>query len=136
MKSFTRGRKRRDERGAAAVEFALVMIPLFVIVLGLIQYGWYFYVAQNSSSAVGTVARKLEVGDCWTGTAAQTFAQAQAPQISALSVSPGAMPTIGTNFTVTVTANATIIGFLPEPNGGTVTKTVTARLEDDKPSSC
>jgi Flp pilus assembly protein TadG len=129
-------KRRRDQGGAAAVEFALVMIPLFVIVLGLIQYGWYFYVAQNSSSAVGTVARKLEVGDCWTGTDAQTFAKAQAPQISTLSVTPGSMPTVGTNFTVTVTANAAIIGFLPEPNGGTVTKTVTARLEDDKASSC
>jgi Flp pilus assembly protein TadG len=133
---MTRFRRRRDESGAAAVEFALVLIPLMVIVLGLIQYGWYFYVAQNSSSAVGTVARKLEVGDCWSGSAAQTFAKAQAPQINTVSVSPGSMPSIGTNFTVTVTADAAIIGFLPEPNGGAITKTVTARLEDNTPSSC
>jgi len=35
-------RVERGERGAAAVEFALVSIPAIVLVLGAIQFGWYF----------------------------------------------------------------------------------------------
>ena len=43
-----RQRRRRNEHGASAVEFALIMIPFFVLIFGLIEYGWYFYVAQNT----------------------------------------------------------------------------------------
>lgn len=131
-------RRRRDQGGAAAVEFALIMIPFFVLVLGLIEYGWYFYVAQNTSGAVSTVARKLEVGDCWTSGAALTYAQAQSAQISGLTKSPNqnTSPVPGTSFSVTVTANAKILSFIPVPNGGTITKTVSAQVEDDKVSTC
>ena len=58
---------RRDDRGASAVEFALV-VPFFVLlVFGIIQYGWYFYVAETASGAASNVTRRLAVGDCWTG---------------------------------------------------------------------
>jgi Flp pilus assembly protein TadG len=130
--------RRRDENGAAAVEFALIMIPFAVMLLGLIEYGWYFYVAQNTSGAASTVSRKLEVGDCWTGTQALTFAKNQSAQITSLSSSPalGSVPAVGTAFTVTITANAKIMSFIPVPNGGTITRTVSAQVEDDKAVSC
>ena len=51
MHWLSRALRRRTERGAATVEFALVSLPMFILILGLIQYGWYFYVAQNTSSA-------------------------------------------------------------------------------------
>jgi Flp pilus assembly protein TadG len=130
--------RRRNDDGAAAVEFALIMIPFFILIAAVIQFGWYFYVAQNSSGAVSTVARKLEVGDCWNGSDAQIFARAQAPQISGLTKSPAvsAAPSPGTTFSVTVTADANLLGFLPMPNGGIISKTVTAQVEDDQATSC
>ena len=135
---MTRFRGRRDERGASAVEFALIMIPFFVLVIGLIEYGWYFYVAQNTSGAASTVARKMEVGDCWTTGQAQTFANNQSAQVTSVVNSLGATasPAPGTAFTITVTANATLMNFLPVPNGGTITRTVAAQVEDDKATSC
>ena len=130
--------RRRDQHGAAAVEFALIMIPFCVLLFGLIEYGWYFYVAQNSSGAASTVARKLEVGDCWGSGQALNFAQRQSVQVTALATSPAvtASPTPGTAFTVTVTANGKLLSFLPVPNDGVITRTVSAQVEDDKVSSC
>jgi Flp pilus assembly protein TadG len=40
--SMTRFRRRRDEGGAAAVEFALLAPIVLLLVFGIIQYGLYF----------------------------------------------------------------------------------------------
>ena len=50
-------RRRADDRGAAAVEFALTVIPLLMIVFGVIHFG--FAMAQKASltSSVRTGAR-------------------------------------------------------------------------------
>jgi len=138
LKKLLRSR-RRDYRGAAAVEFAFVMIPFFVMIIGMIEYGRYFYVASNTSGAVSTTARKLEVGDCWASGAALTYAKNQAPQITTLTITPassGSAPAVGTSYKVVVQANAKLMSFLPLPGGGTVTRTVTANVEDTTPSSC
>lgn len=45
-------RVRRADTGAAAVEFALVAIPLFALLFGIIQYGFVFYQLQGASSVV------------------------------------------------------------------------------------
>lgn len=132
-------RGRRDQGGAAAVEFALIMIPFFVLIFGLIEYGWYFYVGQNTSGAASTVARKLEVGDCWASGQALTYVQNQSGQATSVVVNPdggGTSPDAGTSFTVTVTANAKLMDFLPVPNGGTITRVVTAQVEDNTASTC
>jgi Flp pilus assembly protein TadG len=130
--------RHRGERGAEAVEFALIMIPLLTLIMGLMQYGWYFYVAQNTSGAASTVARKLEVGDCWGSGQAKTFAKKQSAQITTLTTSPAVTtsPSPGTAFTVTVTANAKIMTFIPVPNNGTITRTVSAQVEDNVAVSC
>jgi hypothetical protein len=36
-------RRRTDERGAALVEFALISVPLFLILFGTIEFGWAFF---------------------------------------------------------------------------------------------
>ncbi len=48
---------RHDERGAAAVEFALLCIPLFLILLGTIEFGFALYAKQAVVSAAREGAR-------------------------------------------------------------------------------
>lgn len=48
---------RRDERGAAAVEFAIVLPLLLVIVFGIIDFGRYLAVRNNLAAAVREGAR-------------------------------------------------------------------------------
>lgn len=132
-------RRRRGENGAAAVEFALIMIPFFVMIFGLIEYGWYFYVGQNTSGAASTLTRKLQVGDCWASGAALTFAQNQSSQVTGVTINPastGSAPVDGSAFTVTVTANASLLNFLPLPGSGTITRTVSAEVDDNVAQSC
>jgi Flp pilus assembly protein TadG len=48
-------RKRRTERGAAAVEFALVVPLLFLLVFGMIDFGWAInrYTVLNNATREG-----------------------------------------------------------------------------------
>lgn len=38
-----RRRHRRDDRGAALVEFSLVALPLFLLLFAMIEFGWAFF---------------------------------------------------------------------------------------------
>jgi hypothetical protein len=53
--------RRRTEHGAAAVEFALVLLPLMLIVLGVLQYGLYFNDYLQARQAVRQGARTAVV---------------------------------------------------------------------------
>ncbi len=55
------GRRRSDDRGAAAVEFALVLIPLLWIVFGIISYGMMMTFRQTLSQAATEGARAAAV---------------------------------------------------------------------------
>ena len=50
-------RRHRGARGAAAVEFALVMPILFLVMFGIIQYGLYFNDSLNTRQGVREGAR-------------------------------------------------------------------------------
>jgi Flp pilus assembly protein TadG len=56
-----RGRRQRAERGQSLVEFSLILMPLFLILLGIIQFGFIFntYItmtnAARDSGRLGTV---------------------------------------------------------------------------------
>jgi Flp pilus assembly pilin Flp len=54
-------RARRGERGAAAVEFALVVPFLLLILFGIISYGFMLSVRQSISQAAGEGARAAAV---------------------------------------------------------------------------
>lgn len=56
-----RDRNRPDQRGAAAVEFALLMIPLLLIVFGIISYGVMLSFRQTVSQAATEGARAAAV---------------------------------------------------------------------------
>ena len=134
-------RARRRESGAAALEFGLIAGFVFIpLVLGIIQYGWYFYVAQTTGGATTHVARRMAVGDCWGSGEATTFI---GNEVQSTSAQPSVVFTPATNgtakigetqLTVTVTTHANILGFWPMPNGGTITRTVKTMIEDTESS--
>ena len=132
--SHSRGRR---DRGAAAVEFALVLPVLMTLLLGIIQVGWYFFVANSASSGAREAGRRIVVGDCWGSTDLLNFVKAQAPTATTASYEPADLSTdadVGDQITITVTADASIISFIPGLPS-TVEREFTARLED-KSGSC
>jgi Flp pilus assembly protein TadG len=133
----TRLRARREQRGAAALEFGLIVGTIFIpLLLGVIQYGWYFHVAQTTGGAATHVARRLAVGDCWGSGQAVAFVKSEVasdPNQTTLAMTPtsNSSAVIGsTQLTVTVTSDGDLIGFIPMPNGGTITRTVKTMIED------
>jgi hypothetical protein len=54
--------KLRGEDGAAAVEFALVVSLLFVLLFGIMEFGLAFFELQNLRSATREGARAAAVG--------------------------------------------------------------------------
>jgi Flp pilus assembly protein TadG len=53
----------KDEQGAAAVEFAIVALPFFLFVLGLIGVGLYFFTMSSLSYGVEAAARQIRTGE-------------------------------------------------------------------------
>lgn len=66
-------RRLREQRGAVAVEFALVLPVLMLILLGITEYGLVFYDQLTLTNAAREGARSLVLS---TGT--QTVAETQA----------------------------------------------------------
>jgi hypothetical protein len=146
-------RHLRGERGAAAVEFALVMGPLLLIVFGLMQYGMYFYSAQTGSNTVNAAARQLSVGNCDTDAELQDFVHDNlgAARDGAASVnreyfdvggaSLGSDPAnaeIGGTVMLTIdfptlNLNFPFVPFLDDPK---VTREVVVRVEDTTDQGC
>lgn len=112
----------RCKRGSTAVEFALVLPALAALVVGGLYTGLVIYSAAGLHSAVEQAARcySVDVSQCNSATAAQTYAQNQyygvnSPTFTASTQSCGhqvaATVTIGfsailTNFTVPLSATA------------------------------
>jgi len=48
---------RDPQRGVAAVEFAIISILFFTIVMGTIEWGWYFFIHQRVVNAAREGAR-------------------------------------------------------------------------------
>jgi Flp pilus assembly protein TadG len=55
-------RLRRDERGATAVEFGLVAVPLLALLLAIIEAAMIFWAQQVLQTAVSDAARELYTG--------------------------------------------------------------------------
>lgn len=85
-----RRRLGRDTRGATIVEFAIVTIPMTVMMCGLFDLGYRQYIAVQLQDAIDQAARKVTVG---TGTTT-----AQLTAIVSAKIKP-----IANNATVTIT---------------------------------
>jgi Flp pilus assembly protein TadG len=91
FKSFPLRRGKRDaQRGAAALEFALASFFLVPLLLGMLDYSYYFYIGLNVVEAqragLVTAARET-VGTCGVGASvAQQNAKTQAASDAAAAV--------------------------------------------------
>jgi Flp pilus assembly protein TadG len=149
-------RARRPEAGAIAVEFALVMLPLIVLVFGLIQYGLYFWAMQGGADIARTAARTAAVGDAATKTCA-AFRAAVRDQVNGLTgsgstatitrtyidaQSPADGVTVGDTVKISVRFKSVDLHFpfVPFIRDGVVTSSGTARVDftDDNnpPETC
>ncbi|GAA4375703.1 TadE/TadG family type IV pilus assembly protein [Agromyces bauzanensis] len=54
-------RTTSGERGAAAVEFALVLLPLILLVFGILEYGRIYMVQLSLSNAARDAARAVAI---------------------------------------------------------------------------
>jgi Flp pilus assembly protein TadG len=57
-----RSRARTARRGTTALEFAIVVTPLLVLVLGAMEIGYDFFVDMSLDNAVHTAARSVQIG--------------------------------------------------------------------------
>lgn len=124
----------RGERGAAAVEFALVALLLITIILGILQFSVLFWSLNVAEHASREGARAYATDPCASHVALVTerVGAASAGGLSATSSFSGANPpAAGDEVTVTVAFNVhrvdgNFFGFIP----ATITQSATARVED------
>ena len=123
---------RRDQRGLALVEMALILPLLFILVFGVIEYGWLFFKYQQVANA-SRVACRYAITQ--PATTAETLTMCDTLMTNAKLQSSGYTKTCtntdfvapGTFITVTITvpyANIKLTGFpLPLPTNlvGTTT---------------
>ena len=55
--------KRQDERGAAAVEFAFILIPLMFLVFGIFEFGRVYMVQLTLTNAARDAVRMYAISD-------------------------------------------------------------------------
>jgi Flp pilus assembly protein TadG len=110
-------------RGAAAVEFGLLLVPLVLILLGIIDYGWAFLQASQVKNAAREGARAAAVGE--DGASAADLYLTQAGMLEARST---AITTTADRVTAAVTYDfSPLVGFVPLPDQ--LTGQVSMRLE-------
>lgn len=136
-------RRRNHERGAAAVEFALVSLVLITLVGVVFQFAIYLWAFQAAANGAREGARAWAVNPCGTTNAAKVItAVTPAARTSSVTATPaftkgsgntatGREP--GDSVTVTVKMKAKALGFNLVPGWNydrDITKTATARVED------
>ncbi len=113
---------RKQSRGVVAIEFALLLPVFLLLVLGMIDYGWYFFCDLSVSNAAREGARAgttVPSGDSQKAKAtvlAYLQSAGLAPQPTDVSVTIGAVPT---SVTVDVSMHfKPLVGFVPLPSDG------------------
>jgi Flp pilus assembly protein TadG len=146
-------RRQRTQGGAAAVEFALLAPLLILLVVGLLQYGLYFWSAQGGSNAAREAARRAAVGDMTDCTAFRAYVRDRIDAVGngdgsaaitrTYANGPGNTDSaveVGDVVTVVVTFNSVDLNIplLPFPANGQVTQSAEARVENvpSAPGAC
>lgn len=124
--------KRRSEDGASAVEFALIVVPLITILVGIVQASLFMWAYQVGSHAAGEGARRYAVDPCVDHTAIVKDRIGTDPAGISVGTSFSASPKkVGDTVTVTVTYPVEqVAGGLIPGIPTTMTRTSSARIED------
>ncbi len=56
----------RNERGAAAIEFAFVITILLVLFSGIVQFGSVLFLENHMTNVARDATRKIAIGECWS----------------------------------------------------------------------
>jgi Flp pilus assembly protein TadG len=127
-------RASRGERGAVAVEFALVFPLVVAVMFGIIQYGIYFWGRSTAAASAREGARQLAVGTDWTCTQAaaleKTNHAGRSVVVTRRYLNASNTAAIGDLVEVTVTARTLAPTLLPVPGDGQITEVATARVEN------
>jgi hypothetical protein len=119
-----------DQAGAAAVEFALVSVILFLLLFGIIQYGLFFSDSLSTRQGVREAARHAVVekfsfqSGCATGANSAKLRCSTGKEIGALTGTPlvkvdAASWAKGSPVTVCAMVHSDgVVGILPMPNDG------------------
>ncbi len=112
----------RAKKGATAVEFALIALPFFMLLFGVLELGMLFMASTTVEGAVTNSARKIRTGELQTtGTAtAATFKSDICNNMSWLSSSDC---TANLSVDVRTFANFNSINMNPPINNGAIDQT-------------
>jgi hypothetical protein len=118
-------------------------MPFLLLLVGMMQYSLWFFAAQSGSASAREAARRSAVGDLSCASLASTATGNAGLVIGALTARrnysdssgaarPTAGITAGDNVTVVVSYKTVNLKFplIPIPNGGTITETAVARVEN------
>jgi Flp pilus assembly protein TadG len=97
-------RRLAGDRGAAAVEFALVVPVLLLLIFGVAEFGRAYNIQTTLSGAAREGARTMALENDVGAATAATVAAARPLDLSSgeISVSPGSCPTSGTTSADTI----------------------------------
>lgn len=102
----------RSERGAAALEFALILPVLLTVVFGIIEFGWTFNQQISLSNAARESARYMAIhyaeADAVDTAIAQGFAAAPSAAGASIEIDSECAPTTPSHDPLAVTSTATL----------------------------
>jgi Flp pilus assembly protein TadG len=126
-------RKQQQDRGAAAVEFALVAMILITILFGIVEFSRLWLVQSSLSAAARDGAREMAIQND-TGEAVAVMNARLVPLASAGTLSVSASPATGAcdaGLVATATASintTTMTGLFDPMLGGSITLTGRAEM--------
>lgn len=136
-------RRSRREDGASALEVGLVAPIMFLMIFGIIQYGYLFWSLTTASATAREAARRLAVGCAVTDVTNLAREHLLHPAVDHASItvthayvdmdgSPVAEARRGGRVEVTVSFQSLDIGFpfVPVPDGGVVTENAVDNVEN------
>lgn len=134
---------RRSERGASAVELALVLPGVLLLILGILQYGYMYWSLETAAASAREAARRLAVGTSWeecardeaiakaASPAIGSSAAADAPSYTDAQGAPVSGPEVGGLVSVTIRLQTLDLNIplLPMPNDAMIAETAEARVQ-------